>query len=155
MEVFKDVPNYEGLYQISSLGRIVNIKREKFLRPVLDKNYGYRTVMLTKDRKEQIHRVHRLVLWAFRGKSDLFGNHLDFNRQNNKLSNLEYVTAKENTRHAVLAGRHPTSKRRLSPEQVREIRKSDEIPSALALRFKIPASSIYAILKGQSYIDVK
>lgn len=92
---------------------------------------------------------------AFRGASHLSVNHLDFNRENNHLSNLEYITAKENTRHAVLAGRHPSAKRKLNSEQVREIRSSDEPPRELAKRYGIHATNVYSIRARRAYADVE
>lgn len=157
LEYFKDIPGYEGLYQVSNHGRIANIKRgrELILRPVCSKRFGYKVITLCKDRKAKIHRIHRLVLRAFRGDSTLSVNHKDFDRGNNNLSNLEYITAKENTRHAVLAGRHPTAKRKLTHEQIREIRSSDECPKVLGHRYGISYTSIYGIRSRKAYTDVE
>ena len=53
---------------------------------------GYFTVGLRKDNKQTTKKVHRLVMETFRGPSELTVNHIDHNRQNNSLINLEYVT---------------------------------------------------------------
>jgi hypothetical protein len=155
LEYFKDIPGYEGIYQVSNCGRIASVKREKILKTIKTLRYDYHVVSLAKGGFASIFRVHRLVAAAFIGKSNLPVNHKDFNRENNHLSNLEYVTCQENTRHAVLAGRHPSSRRRLTPSQIREIRISKLSPRRLAPIFGVPTSSIYSILKNMSYKDVK
>lgn len=153
MEYFKDIPGYEGLYQVSNYGRIASVKREKILRPVESKRFKYNVVTLCRSGATKIHRIHRLVLRTFRGDSKLSVNHIDFNRANNHLSNLEYVSCKENTQHAIMAG--PSARRRLTPDQVREIRISAETPRKLSPIYGVPISSIYSILKRQSYADVE
>ena len=107
-EIWKDIPEYEGLYQASNLGRIKrirfingrhNFEKERICSQI--KNiYGYMQVPLSKNGKTTTKRVHRLVMEAFYGKSNLQVDHIDGNKQNNNLSNLEYVTPKENTRRA-------------------------------------------------------
>lgn len=67
---------------------------------------NYRNVILFKNGKRKMHYVHRLVAKTFLQK-DLnknYVNHKDFNKQNNRVENLEWVTAKENTAHAFEAG---------------------------------------------------
>lgn len=108
IEVFKDIPGYEGHYQVSNLGRIKSLirknrKKEKILKlkSTMD---GYFEICLYQNKKPEYTRTHRLILLTFKGKSDLYCNHKDCNKQNNKLYNLEYCTAKENTRHAFKNG---------------------------------------------------
>lgn len=155
MEIFKDVPGYEGLYCVSSMGRVLSLRKEGFLRPIVSKRFGYHVVTLCNKGHSKIHRVHRLVLRTFRGDSDLFANHINFDRSDNRLANLEYVTAQENTRHAIAAGRHPSFKRKLTASQVRAIRSSKEHPNILARRYDMSAPNIYSVIARRTYKDVE
>lgn len=103
-EVWKDVPEYEGLYKVSNMGRVYGIKRNNILSPAPNEK-GYMYVVLCKNNKMKSFRVHRLVAKTFLG--DFKGmeiNHIDGNKKNNELSNLEYCTHKENMSHAILHG---------------------------------------------------
>ena len=109
-EYWKDIKGYEGLYQISNLGRVKSlprngtIKDERIIKYSLDK-YGYPQVVLN-NKKHKCFRVHRLVAEAFipnpQNKSTV--NHIDGNKTNNKLNNLEWNTIKENNDHALRTG---------------------------------------------------
>ena len=104
-ELWKDVPNYEGLYEVSNLGEVKSLaryhhRRERLLKPKIDK-YGYPVVALYKNSMPKFITIHRLVMLTFVGKSKLTVNHIDKNRLNNHLSNLEYMTTKENVRHSL------------------------------------------------------
>lgn len=103
-EVWKVIPGYEGIYEVSDFGRVKSILRTDrfgrtrggmFLSPGLGKN-GYYTVALCKNGKQKSRNVHKLVMEAFVGKSEKVVNHIDGVRSNNNLSNLEYVTQREN-----------------------------------------------------------
>lgn len=105
---WKTTKGYEGLYEVSSDGRvrrlrfingIHNFEKIKECKQTLN-TYGYMTVNLCKNGKSNTKRVHRLVANAFLGESNLQVDHIDGNKQNNNLSNLEYVTPKENTNRA-------------------------------------------------------
>lgn len=88
-------------YVFSDCGKVYALDK-KGKREILgakDKN-GYLKITLVSDNKKNIYyRKHRLIAWAFLGKSDLQVNHKDGNILNNALSNLEYVTAMENQSH--------------------------------------------------------
>lgn len=94
-EVFDDVPGFEGLYTISNYGRIVSIKRRKYLKARRRKD-GYYMVKLFNKGKKSGHLVHRLVLLTFKGPSDMVTRHLDGDQTNNHIDNLEYGTMAEN-----------------------------------------------------------
>jgi hypothetical protein len=110
--IWKDIVGYEGLYQVSnkgdikSLSRIVDrgilpsrIQKEKILKKTINTK-GYCVVNLTKDKKQNVHSVHSLVALSFIGdRKGLDTNHMDGNKQNNCLDNLEYVSRRENTCH--------------------------------------------------------
>lgn len=98
MEIWKDIPEYEGLYQVSNQGRVKSLFRyKKVLKPNILKN-GYETVELFKNKSSRRMLVHRLVAMAFIENPNNLPqvNHKDENKQNNFVENLEWVTAIEN-----------------------------------------------------------
>lgn len=106
-EIWKDVAGYEGRYKVSNLGNVLSLKyrggfKEHLLSPVVHHS-GYRFIHLGQDK---IKFVHVMVAEAFlenpEGKP--FVNHMDGDKGNNRLDNLEWVTALENTRHAIKTG---------------------------------------------------
>lgn len=107
VEIWKDIPNYEGSYQVSSLGRVKSLQNNKprFLKPRNNGN-GYYYVCLYKYNKQFQVSVHRLVLSIFSGDSILEVNHINGIKSDNRLENLEYVTPKENMSHAVKNNLH-------------------------------------------------
>lgn len=118
MEIWKDIKGYEGLYQVSNLGNVKSLSRkvcnyrgchiskEKILRPGV--HQGYERVVLTKNGIRSTKKVHRLVATAFLGEEkDLSVNHIDSNRSNNRIENLEWVTHLENIQHARKNNRYP------------------------------------------------
>lgn len=100
MENWKDIDGYEGLYQVSDLGRVKSLVMNIFMKFKTDKD-GYKSVGLTKNRKQNYFRVHRLVAAAFirNDKNKPEVNHIDLDKSNNKLSNLEWITARGNKKH--------------------------------------------------------
>lgn len=136
-EIWKDVPNYEGIYQASTLGRVKSLKRiiiakdrnimqpEKILKLSLAGDYYH--VALCVNSKAKTKRVHRIIADTFipnpENKSQI--NHKDGNKLNNAVSNLERATSSENIQHSYTAlGRtspmkglygdaHPTSLKRM------------------------------------------
>jgi len=119
-EVWLPVVGYEGLYEVSNLGRIKGLRRDvemkggKSFRVTKEAlviggktTTGYRKVMLTKDSIPKHFNVHRLVAESFIPKisgKDII-NHIDCNGLNNNVSNLEWCTQKENIEHASKMGR--------------------------------------------------
>lgn len=100
MEIWKDIPDYEGLYQISNLGNVKSIKsKTKILKPGLN-SCGYLSVVLYKSKIAKTIKVHQLVAMAFLGHKRCgfkkVINHINFNRQDNRLCNIEVVTSREN-----------------------------------------------------------
>lgn len=115
-EIWKDIKGYEGLYQVSNLGRIksmlgtkmisgklIYIKREKILSTFkINNNKPYLRIGLNKNKQRKCFLVHRLVAEAFipnpENKPQV--NHIDGNKQNNNVNNLEWVNNQENKIHA-------------------------------------------------------
>ena len=100
MEEWKDIKDYEGYYQISSYGRVKNIKTGQILNGDTN-NIGYKRVWLYAPVKKRFF-IHRLVALHFcEGyQEDLVVNNKDGNKLNNVAENLEWVTHSENDLHA-------------------------------------------------------
>ena len=104
MEIWKDIPNYEGLYQVSDMGRIRSLDRVDSLgrnwhgkiKDLRTDRQGYKYTSLYKFGKSQEVKAHRMVLLAFVGPSKLVCDHRNRDAGDNSLSNLEYVTIREN-----------------------------------------------------------
>lgn len=106
-ENWKDVPDYEGLYQVSDLGNIKSAYSNIILKPSVDR-YGYVRFSATKNKKQKTLRIHRIVMNVFNPtKAFMQINHIDGNKANNALSNLEWCTDSENKKHAYAAGLMP------------------------------------------------
>lgn len=99
-EIWKDIKGYEGLYKISNYGRIIN-KNNKVKNIGVYKN-GYLYLDLYKNNKRQKKLVHRLVAEIFlENKNNLPEvNHIDGNKQNNRVDNLEWCTCSYNLKEA-------------------------------------------------------
>lgn len=101
-EIWKDVPGYEGKYQVSNLGRVKSvvwkgIVKETFFTPWINR-CGYPMVSLRKNGAKKGYSVHTIEYAAFYGPipKGMQVNHKDENKMNNTLDNLELVTAKDN-----------------------------------------------------------
>lgn len=101
MDLWRDIPDFEGLYQASANGEIRSLYTNIILKPEISKN-GYCKVTLCKDKKRKLLSIHRLVAMTYLDNysENLQVNHKDGNKQNNNVSNLEMVTCKENIQHS-------------------------------------------------------
>ena len=113
-EEWTHINGYDGLYIISNLGQVKRfIKgRWKILKPNKNK-YGYLFVNLCKNGKSTSYRIHRLVALHFipnpENKPQV--NHIDENKENNVVSNLEWMTSKENNNHGTRNVRHSKTRK--------------------------------------------
>ena len=114
-EIWKDIEGYEGLYQVSNYGRIKSLRKNNYLK--LNEVKGYLYAHLYKEAKRKAHRVNRLVAEAFIKNSENKPqvNHIDGNKQNNKVDNLEWNTISENLTHAINTGLKKASKGSKNP----------------------------------------
>ena len=107
VEIWKDIPEYEGKYQVSNLGRVKSLQRwggtrfynrEYILNNYVNKKNGYVYVYLTKNNKSKNIRLHRLVAQAFISNPNnyLYINHIDGNKENNCIDNLEWCDSSYN-----------------------------------------------------------
>ena len=106
-EIWKDIPNYFDKYQISNFGNVKSTnykstKKERIMKPTINSS-GYYKIELYKNGKSNIYYVHRLVALVFipnpENKTQI--NHIDGNKTNNNVSNLEWVSVSENQIHAI------------------------------------------------------
>jgi hypothetical protein len=113
MEEWRDIPGYEGLYQVSNMGRIKSLRKEyeHIMKLQVIRN-GYLSVPFTINRTSRLLKVHRLVAMAFIPNPDNKPeiNHKDGNKQNNIAENLEWSTRKENIKHGYKKGLYPKKK---------------------------------------------
>lgn len=110
MSEWRDIPGYEGLYQVSDTGEVCRsanspkCKTERAIRPQRGSN-GYLAVSLSRDSKVHQIGIHRLVMWAFIGpQNSLWVNHKNGVKSDNRLANLEYLTPGQNIQHAYDTG---------------------------------------------------
>lgn len=98
METYKPIKNFEDKYEISNKGFIKNIQTKQIKKFYLKNGYQYISL------EKKFYRVHRLVADAFLINDDLtkiYVNHIDGNKTNNNVLNLEYITPSNNVKHAI------------------------------------------------------
>lgn len=166
-EVWKDVPGYEGLYQVSDQGRVKSLARivprgssflpvkERILRPGL--SHGYPMVILQKNGESWNVRVHILVMLTFVGPrpEGLDVCHGDGNRLNARLKNLRYGTRQENLGDAVLHGTmagENNGNSKLTGKNVSDIlSRFRAFEDQLAAEYGVSAGTIRNVKMGRTY----
>ena len=166
-EIWKNISGYEGFYQVSNKGRVKSLKWAggKIMKPSEIRG-GYLGTNLYNHSSHAV-RVHQLVAEAFipNPENKPCVNHIDGNKQNNCVENLEWVTYSENTLHAHRNNLIKTKKgsevynAKLTDEQVRYIRKNyiprDKNFSAVALakKFNVSPEIISFVVRNLHYKD--
>lgn len=172
MEIWKEIVGYEGLYEISNLGRVKSLARktgrrsfnEVIRKPKLwsmhNGKWTYHLIILCKARKKSTKKIHRLVAEAFipnpENKPEV--HHIDFDTTNNRVENLKWTTHHENSLHSV--GRYASGTRngqsRFNVEDIRFIKQSQGNIGArnLAKIYGVCPWTIYHIWKGHTYKNV-
>lgn len=163
------IPEWEWLYEVSDTGSIRSVsrvdrcgifKKGRVLKPHIAPN-GYELVGLHYDRLVKTYSVHRLVARTFLGESKLQVNHKDGDKRNNRLDNLEYVTARENVKHSWDLGLSKSrggelcSGAKLTKTKVDEIRillaQGNMKPADIALSFGVGQTTIRDIRNGKTW----
>lgn len=141
MEIWKDIPEFEGRYQASNYGKIKSLEREEerkgplcgrgsskirkvkeiILKTRIVSGKGYLIVNMGKNGIKYTKKVHRVIISAFIGISDLQVNHKNGIKTDNNINNLEYVSGSENMLHAYKTGLK-IPKHKLTEIQVKEIK---------------------------------
>ena len=161
MEEWRDIPGYEGIYQASSLGRVRTVKTGHIKKPTQHVKDRRLFLLLWKENKYRLFKVHRLVLLAFRGhpphKHE--GCHNDGNVENNRLDNLRWDTASANQRDRA---KHGTSNRgercaaaKLTESDVRAIRKDGRLQRLIAADYGVRDNTVSRIKAGKSWAHVE
>ena len=120
--IWKDIPGYEGLYKVSNTGKIFSCVTNRELS-VIQKKDGYTCISLCdKDHNKKQYRIHQLVAKAFIPNPNNLGtvNHKDEVKTNNTVSNLEWMSIKDNNNYG-------TRNKRLSETQINDKNKSKEV----------------------------
>ena len=145
-------------YDVSNLGNVLNRKTKRLLKPFL--NDRYLVVDLFDNTVRQRVAVHRMVAIAFieNPENKEFVNHIDGNKVNNRVDNLEWVTASENATHAVATGLSPVGEAKtlakLTDKDILAIQaafEAGERDSVLAQRYGVTSGVISSIRLGKTW----
>ena len=152
-EIWKDIQGYEGMYQVSSHGRVRSFKwnRCKILKTRKDKK-GYTVVTLTKHSKNYVPKVHRLVAIAFIPNPNNLPqvNHKDEDKSNNNIDNLEWCTNEYNRNYGT---RNERAIKKMIETKGRKIMciTTGEIFNTIAeasKKYNLPSSNLINCCKG-------
>jgi hypothetical protein len=172
IELWREVVDFEGLYEISNFGRVKSCARivtqaSGVLYPVREKiialgvhTQGYKLACLAKDGARHTRLVHRLVAIAFIPNPNALPdvNHLDMDKTNNCTTNLEWCTPLRNQRHAAKNGRfhgrtNTKFQRKLTPESADIIRDSTNSYADLAAQYGVSEHTISDVRTKRSWLD--
>ena len=175
-EIWKDIKDFEGCYQISNKGNVRSLERfvyckskinpkrikECILKPRYDKS-GYLTVNLKKNQKSNIKKIHRLVAEAYIENPYKYEtvNHKNGIKTDNTLENLEWMTTTENSRHRTI---NLLSKPKLNKNQIKDIIENcrpsknqfdkEYSISEFARKYNVCRGTVMDIIKGKKlYIE--
>ena len=153
-EQWKPIQEFNGEYEVSNIGRVRSMKRYKGvvgrIMPQTIQRKGYYAVTFWMNNKAYCRKVHRLVIEAFTPNPDSLPciNHIDGNKLNNHVSNLEWCTYQANMQHAVRTGlTHPHQWTDEERKQISERNKGQMVSDE-------QRAKLSAALKGRSRPDV-
>jgi transcriptional regulator with XRE-family HTH domain len=148
-EIWKPIPGLAGRFEASNLGRIRSVRVLKQAISYL--GYPILSLCCEEEGIKITRTVHRMVYLAFHGTlNGLHVNHINGNKKDNRLSNLEAVTPSQNRIHALATGLSvPHSA--LNKEEVREIRKSQLPIRELAANYGVAKSTIFRVLTKEAW----
>jgi len=122
--MFVPIRGYENIYEINEKGIVRRVKDKKIIKQWIHK-VGYPCVSLHKGKQKKNIYVHRLLAEHFipNPENKLQVNHIDGNKQNNSLDNLEWVTPSENIQHAFKTGLNKSNikNKKLSQEEIKDL----------------------------------
>lgn len=146
-EVFIPIQGYEDFYKISNFGNVKSVRNNLLLKQHKTEK-GYLKVQLKVKGVKKCMRVHRLVALHFLenklNKKEV--NHIDFNKLNNHVSNLEWLTGRENLKHF--------NKKILDKESILTIKNSLLTNSKLCLLFNVSYKTVWRIKNNISHKNV-
>lgn len=158
-EVWKDVPEYEGLYMISNLGNVLskvpnNGKPKKKIMKQSICSSGYMKVVLSKNGNHKQHMIHRLVAKAFipNPENKETVNHIDGNKKNNCVDNLEWNTYSENLKHAYKNGLNSWNPRK--GERMKAVEQLDRNTEEVIARYQSVGEALRAINAPASHYSL-
>lgn len=150
--MFKQIPHYPN-YEVNESGFVRNVKTGHTMKWI-DNGKGYKSVKLYNEHtpKGRLCLVHRLVLSTFDPQQDKDVNHIDGNKSNNHLSNLEWVSKSQNTQHAHKTG---LFKNKLSIKDVIQIKwmckNTNKSNGEIGHIFGVRHSTVWKIRNGYLY----
>lgn len=157
-EIFKSVPNLESKYMISNMGRIYSLKTKKFLNYThkIDGSGYYTVGFMNNDGTRKYWHVHRLLAEVFIPNSNNLRtvNHINGNKLDNRLENLEWADDCYQQHQACLLGLKPHTKHILTEEEIVEVYKKyseGRTIYSLAKEYNTRKQQISKLLKGQRH----
>ena len=166
MSRWKDVKGFEGLYRVSAEGNVLSLRRNRLLSTRRVNAAGYCIVILCNAGKHKTIAIHRLVATAFLGESPLPVNHRNGVKRDNRIENLEFLTAKENTAHAIRLGlwnpredhlgeKNPQAKlNRVYVKKIREMAAEGMSDEVLARVYGVSSAAIRHVVAGSRWSHV-
>jgi NUMOD4 motif/HNH endonuclease len=167
-EIWKSIPDYRGLYEVSSFGRVRSLNRTvyrkdnrtaslvgKIMSPGIDRK-GYYRLPLCKNSIQRTHKVHRLVAQVFIPNPDNLPevNHIDTVKSHNWIENLEWVTTQSNIAHAVANGLYNNRLQKFTDETIIAVYNSKDRYKVISDRYGISTATIGDIRSGRRWTHI-